>query len=255
MHTKIIYEQPLNERIRTFLRLDFLFNQAHAHIESGSLWDCRAAIIGLLDVVAILGRSDLKKELIKELEREASVLEALEKNPSVDHSKLNVILDEMYSLLDRLHAMEGQIGQHLRKNEFLTSIAQRNSIPGGSCDFDLPQYHFWLQQPLERRMTDLKEWFDTFDAVNRSVRLLLKLIRSSSPSKRELAQGGFYQQSLDPTTPCQLIRVVIASESRYYAEVSGGKHRFTVRFVEQNLNDKNAQTKDDVEFDLICCII
>lgn len=254
MQTKIVYEQPLNERIRTFLRLDFLFNQIRAHIATGSLWDCRAAIIGLLDVVAVLGRSDLKKEIIKELEREASVLEALEKNPSVDHTKLNSILDDMYGLLDRLHAIEGQIGQNLRKNEFLTSISQRSSIPGGSCDFDLPQYHFWLQQSQERRMNDLQEWFNTFDAVNRSVRLLLKLIRSSSPSKREIAQGGFYQQSLDPSTPCQLIRVVIPSESPYYAEVSGGKHRFTVRFVAV-LSEKNVQSKDDVEFDLTCCII
>lgn len=218
------------------------------------MWDCRAAILSLLDIIAILGRSDLKKELIKELEREASVLEALEKNPSVDHSKLNIILDEMYALLDRLHSMEGQIGQALRKNEFLTSIAQRSSIPGGSCDFDLPQYHFWLQQPLERRSADLKEWFGAFDAVNRSVRLLLKLIRSSSPSKREIAQDGFYQQSLDPSAPCQLIRVIIPAQTPYYAEVSGGKHRFTVRFVE-HLADKNTQTKDNVEFDLTCCII
>ena len=40
----VVYEQPLNERMRTFLRLDFLYSQALYHNEKGSSWGSRAAV-------------------------------------------------------------------------------------------------------------------------------------------------------------------------------------------------------------------
>ena len=46
----------------------------------------------------------------------------------------------------RLFQTSGKIGQELRENEWLMSIKQRTSIPGGVCEFDLPSYHYWLQQ-------------------------------------------------------------------------------------------------------------
>ena len=39
----VVYEQPLNERMRTFLRLEFLYTQATYHSESPSPWSSRAA--------------------------------------------------------------------------------------------------------------------------------------------------------------------------------------------------------------------
>ncbi len=40
----LVFEQPLNERMRTFLRLDFLYNQALYHNEMASQWGSRAAV-------------------------------------------------------------------------------------------------------------------------------------------------------------------------------------------------------------------
>ena len=40
----LVFEQPLNERMRTFLRLDFLYNQALHHNETASPWGSRAAM-------------------------------------------------------------------------------------------------------------------------------------------------------------------------------------------------------------------
>ena len=40
----LIFEQPLNERMRTFLRLDFLYTQALYHNEMASQWGSRAAM-------------------------------------------------------------------------------------------------------------------------------------------------------------------------------------------------------------------
>ncbi len=256
MSTRIIYEQPLNERIRTFLRLEYLFQHAVRALQGESAWDSRVALATLIDVQNIFGRADLKTEILKELERHTSNLARLEQNPNVDRERLNAILDDLDLLIDRLYALNGQVGQNLRQNEFLNSIRQRSSIPGGTCDFDLPAFHHWLQQPPETRKADLERWLGEFDAIFSAIDLMLRLIRESTPPVEQVAEGGFFQQSLDRNTPYQLIRVLLPREHPCFAEISGGKHRFTVRFMQTTSADqKPVQTEEDITFELSCCAI
>ena len=253
---KICYEQPLNERIRTFLRLEFLFRQTDHTLHGTSVWDSRATLASLLEILNIFSRSDLKTEVMKELERHTANLARLEQNPDVDRTRLEEILDELDVLIDHLHTANGQIGQALKQNEFLSSIVQRSAIPGGTCDFDLPAYHYWLAQPVEDRAVHLRTWLSAFDAIRQSVELIIRLTRQSSTTSREVASGGFFQRSLDVNLPCQMVRVALPAGSPYYAEISGGRHRFTVRFLEQkDPSSRPVQTERDVEFDLACCII
>lgn len=253
--SKVTYEQPLSERIRTFLRLEFLFNEFFARHEGAAVWDSRNALASLLDILTIFNRTDLKTEVMKELERQMSTLAALEHAPGVDKTRLTELLDQFDVLVDRMHALHGQIGQELRQNEFLNSIKQRISIPGGTCDFDLPGYHFWLQRPAENRIADLRRWIKVFEPIQLSVHLLLRLVRESAHSSQETAHEGFFQKMLDPNAPCQLVRVTVNAEAPYYAEISGGRHRFTVRFLEFLPDGNTAQTTQDVPFKLTCCMI
>jgi cell division protein ZapD len=251
----ITYEQPLNERIRTFLRLEFLFRQVDHSLMADLEWDSRASIANLIEILNVFTRSDLKTEVLKELERLAGTLSRLESNPDVDRSKLNEILDEIDLLSDRLHLSQGQIGQELKGNEFLTAIRQRSSIPGGTCDFDLPAYHYWLQKPGGERHAEIRHWLSAFDSFRSAIGLILRLIRESAITSREVAVGGFYQQSLDTAVPFQLIRVTLPSGAPCFAEISGGKHRFTVRMMEMRDYDRPSQVAGDIEFRLGCCAI
>lgn len=251
----ITYEQPLNERIRTLMRLEFLFRQIDHTLDSESPWDSRATLASLIEVLNVFARGDLKTEVIKELERLAGSLAPLADKPGVDGGKLNQILDETDLLIDRLHGFQGQLGQDLKDNEFITNIKQRSSIPGGTCDFDLPALHFWLEQPAERRIAGLRQWLSSFDSVRAATGLILRLVRDSADSHRAIAENGFHQQSLDTSSPFQLIRVTLPASSPYFAEISGGKHRFTVRFMEPGYYERPAQTDRDVEFALACCAI
>src|SRR5690606_22056264 len=185
----ITYEQPLNERIRTLLRLEFLFRQADHTLERDSPWDSRATIADLIEILNVFSRGDLKTELIKELERLAGTLSRLESNPEVDQSKLGDILAQVDSLVDRLYLQQGQIGQELRDNEFLNAIKQRTAIPGGTCDFDHPAYHHWLQRPAAERSAELRRWFATFDNYRASIDLIMGLVRESATRSRETATG------------------------------------------------------------------
>ncbi|MCC6207971.1 MAG: cell division protein ZapD [Gammaproteobacteria bacterium] len=251
----ITYEQPLNERIRTFLRLEFLFQQANHGLQHRSSWDTRASLSNLIEILNVFGRTDLKTEVIKELERLTVTLSRLEANPEVDGSKLNALMDKIDLLVDRLHSYQGQVGQELKDNEFLTAIKQRSSIPGGTCDFDLPVYHFWLKHEAEERDTQLRRWLSAFDTFRTAIDLILKLVRESAPATQETASAGFYQQSLDTATPYQLIRVSLPADVDCFAEISGGKHRFTVRFMEMHDFGRPSQSQHDIAFRLNCCAI
>jgi cell division protein ZapD len=254
MHA-ITYEQPLNERMRTFLRLEFLFHQIDHSLVGTTQWDSRTSIANLTEILNVFSRTDLKTEVIKELERLAATLSRLETNPEVDRGKLSEILDNIDLLSDRLHLSQGQIGQELKGNEFLTAIRQRSSIPGGTCDFDLPAYHYWLQRSGEERTREIRHWLSAFDDFRTSIDVILRLVRESSVNTREVAIAGFYQQSLDSALPFHLIRVTLPGNVACFAEISGGKHRFTVRMMEARSYDRPVQVAGDIEFRLGCCAI
>ena len=254
MSNTIIYEQPLNERIRTFLRLEILFAHVDLPLQGDSQLHNRDTIEGLLNILAVFERSDLKAEVIKELERLVTTLSALENTPGVDRQALDDLLAELDQILDMLHLKKSAIGQTLRDNEFLYSIRQRSSIPGGACDFDLPAYHFWLQHtPPEERKQQLTIWLDQFSSARAAIDMSLKLIRGSTSFTKHTANTGFYQHSLDSNQPNQLIRVRIPKDASFFPEISGGKHRFTVRFMKFDINRRPQQVSEDIEFSLCSC--
>ncbi len=253
---RIVYEQPLNERTRTFMRLEYLFRQASHHLELASEWDSRATLDCILEIVDIFGNTNLKSEVIKELERHSANLKRLGQNPAVDTDQLGLLLDRINRRIDSMHGINGQIASELKNSEFLTSIRQRNAIPGGTCDFDLPAFHYWLQQPAASRNQDLLRWLGNFDAIGQSIQLILSMTRDSTPLKRAVANHGLYQRTLDPNLPCQLVRIALPPGVPYFAELSGGRHRFTARFLEFSAaEDRSRQTDQDVEFELACCVI
>ena len=250
----ITYEQPLNERVRTFLRIEYLFDKIEHFVNGDSEWDSRSALSVLIEIGDFLSRSDIKNELVKELERDLNKLISLEKSPGVDHKRLKIVLDEINDCLNSLRDSTFQPGQTLRKNEFITSIKQRNSMPGGSCNFDLPGSYQWLHSPASKKLRDFDEWQQDLQLIKKSIKLSLDMMRNSSNPSLEKAERGFYQKTVESETACQLIRVILPEESTFYPEISGGRQRFTVRFMEYaSINDRPSQTEATIDFELHCC--
>ena len=236
------------------LRLEHLFAQMDVWMNGASAWHSRAVLDSLFEIQSVLGRSDISKDLLKELERQAEILSQLVSNPNVDHQMLNNVLDQLDLLSDRLHAIEGQAGQKIRDNEFLNTIQQRSTIAGGNCDFDLPAYHQWLLLPAENRMDDISGWIADYLPIRDAIRMILNLIRDGASTSKQMAESGFYQQSLDTSIPYQMIRVCLPSDHLYFAEISAGKHRFTIRFMHTpDRAQRPVQAEHDIEFLLSCC--
>lgn len=253
---KITYEQPLNERVRTLLRLEQLMQRFRYCLQSEIHWETHCAVTTLLEIFSLTTRGDLKSDLMKELDRQMGNIARLTHDPDVDQTRLERIMDRQRGLITKLHGMSGQLGRHLKDNDFLNAIRQRASIPGGTCDFDLPTYHYWLSRPIEARREQLQEWIRPYEQVQEAVDLVLELIRKSAPPLETLAPTGFYQHALETGQPYQILRIVLPAESRFYPEVSAGKHRFSIRFlVQEDLKERPRQVKEDVRFDLACCAL
>jgi len=248
------YEQPLNERIRMCLRVETLMNRFHYYEALKGDWSAYSALLTILELTSLLERGDLKQELMKELERQHGALKALSKHQGIDHSKLDLVLSKQKHSLERVHHLDGKLGEHLKRVDFLLGIKQRISIPGGSCDFDLPQLRFWLNRTHDQRLADLKEWVTPYCELEEVIGLVLTSIRDSATAKIVVAENGFYQQSLDTKQSNQLIRIGIDAKKLIYPEISAGKHRYSVRFMQAGSGDKPpTQVKESVEFELSRC--
>ena len=89
------------------MRLEQLFQQL-AHFSNGaSIFDKRAAISVLLDILMIFSRNDLKSELLKELERHSKFLRQLSNSQQVDAEKLTLILNELNEISQKLYNING----------------------------------------------------------------------------------------------------------------------------------------------------
>ena len=256
MNNEISYEQPLNERVRTFLRLEFLFNIVRERQNCESELDSRETINATLDIVDLLSRSDLKSELIKELEKHAATLSALRDNPNVDQHRLHGILGDLNHQLQHLHDPAYQPGSMMKKNDLITSVKQRSSMPGGSCNFDLPGYHYWLNQPHSKRLELLELVYTDLKVIGDSVELSLHMLRNSANPSNEIAEAGFFQKPIESELPCQLIRVILDHKLEMFPEISGGKHRFTIRFMQQDDTlERPIQSRENIPFQLHCCML
>ena len=84
----ICYEHPLNERIRTLLRLEDLFNKIDFFSTKDTAIEHHASLVALFEVLEITSRADIKSDLLQELERQKQILESLRKNPNVSEAAL-----------------------------------------------------------------------------------------------------------------------------------------------------------------------
>jgi cell division protein ZapD len=252
--TELTFEHPLNERVRTFLRLEHLFRKVSHFLPQEDPWASRATVEAVLDIVAITARADIKSELLKELDRNSNTLNRIKRQPGVDLETLEQILDDLQQAASGLHALNGQIGQSLREDEFIKSIAKRSSIPGGTCSFDIPQYHHWLNQPPERRRERLDDWMLGLKPVNDGIALALSLARTSSAAREVTATGGFFQEALNAQAPAQLVRVAHNGNANLFPEISGHKNRFSIRFMSAGDSKRPVPWREDTTFTLTCCV-
>ena len=249
----ITYEYPLNERIRTLLRLEDLFERSRHFIARSDPHDHHMALLTLFEILEVSSRADLKSDLLQELERQKQVLLSFKNNPDIAEDALSGVLRDIEQASQALFSMTGKIGQYLRENDWLMSIKQRTGIPGGACEFDLPSYHYWLHRPAEERTGQLAAWTGPLHPLRDGSAIILRILRESGKPQALAAQQGMFQQMLGGKT-AQMLRLRLDREQPCVPEISANKYVLNIRFIAQNGEDPRPRTADwDVDFELTFC--
>lgn len=251
----VIYEQPLTERVRVFLRLEFLCAQLRHHRNDHSEFGVRGSLHVLLDILSVLSRSDLKNDILKELSERHAALTRLAAQPGVDPDLLGEVLQELRRAVAGLQRLATQFaGNLMRENDFLTTVANRYAMPGGTCGFDVPILHFWLSQPRTVAEADLDRWSEDIRPFEDAIVLYLRLLRESREAETALAPSGMYIHS--PRAACQLLRVHVPKTLVAYPEISASRHRFSIRFVTlRQIDTRSQQIAVDVPFAIQSCAL
>jgi len=247
--TTILYEHPLNERIRNYLKLEQLFVQAHSCANADIQTNHQVFFNALFAIIDILERSDIKGDLIKDLEKLQQNLVIWSQSPDIDTSALENNLRETVALSCQLKA-NNQTWYQLKENKLLASLKQRFAIQGGNSSFDLPQLQFWLHQPTEQVATQIKHWLSLLININNSLALVLKFIRQRAEFKLIETESGFYQDSGEGLL---LLRIKISQHAQYYPTISGNKFRYSIRFMLPCEISGRRYSNQATKFQLACC--
>lgn len=249
----ILYEYPFNESIRTMLRLEHLFDRLGQLIERSAPVDHHYALATIFEVMDVGSRADLKSDLLKELEKHRQQLLAFRGNPSISESALAGVMTRIDRAFDHLNQVAGKAGAALTGNEWLMSIRSRISIPGGTCEFDLPGYYAWQQLDPGRRRADLLHWVGSLMPLAEALQVLLGLLRDSGEPHKVVAIGGQYSQSLAAGRVYQLIRARIDAASGLVPEISGHRLMVQVRLMRQEADGRLRPSGEDTPFELTLC--
>lgn len=225
--TSTLYEHPLNERIRNYLKLEQLFAQANDCLQCKIDISHQVFFTALFAILDTLERNDIRGDLIKELEKLEQNMVLWSQAPDIDNSALQDNLKLTVSLIAQLKSPSPHWLQ-LKDDKFLSSLKQRFAIQGGSSSFDLPQLKFWLHQEISVQESDIHRWLALLEQISVSLSLILKFIRQRADFEEIQSDTGFYQ---DNGEGLLLLRIKVKSDAKHYPTISGNRLRYSIRFM------------------------
>jgi cell division protein ZapD len=249
----ILYEYPFNERIRTYLRLQELFDRLGVLLARTEAIDHHFAIMTLFELLEVAARPELKADVLKDLERQKQVYNSYRGNPAISEKALDGVIAQLDTHFESLNAQMGRLGHELGDNDFLSAIRSRAVIPGGTCEFDLPAYHAWKNQAFGQRQADLSSWAAPFAPLAQAIGLLMQMLRESGMTQKVMATSGQLQQNLPQGRTFQLLRLRIDPSLGVVPEISCNRMLVVIRLMQQQGQDKLVVSTDDVPFEMTLC--
>ena len=248
-----VYELPLNERLRTFMRIEFLY--ARLRYFSSDLkdsWETRTVIHTILEIYSILSRTDVRREVLADLDRYIMQMQRFQSVPDADSNTVTNILEDLELIKEEVVDIGTDYLAPLRTDEFLASLLHRHTLPGGKAEFDLPKYKFFLEGDKRLVSKKITTWFDIVRPISEGIDKLMWIIRESSEPIATIAVGGQYNHQIERRTQISLVRIFLKNK-KIFPEISGGKHLIAVRFFENTGDDNYQQYQENVDFKISLC--
>jgi cell division protein ZapD len=249
----ILYEHPLNERVRTYLRVEHMFHRLFLLIDRDTAIDHHYALHVLFELLDVALRADIKSDVLKDLDKQKMQLNGYRGNPAIKEEVLNEVIAEINAAFTQLNKINGKCGQDLQDNEWLMAIRGRIFIPGGTCEFDLPSYFNWQHKNPDIRRKNLLAWCATLQPLTIGLELLLRLLREAGVTHHVTAIGGHLQQSLPSGRTIQLVRIHLPNELGLIPEISGNRLMLSIRLMQMVDETRLQPSQADTSFELSLC--
>lgn len=249
--TDAVLEFPLKEKVRNYLRVEQLLRLMRSSAKSQDPQLQFVFFEQLFILLDLVERLDLRTDILKDLDVHEKSLVYWSQHPKIDSDALDQALKHLLSVRSELKSST-RFGIDLKDDKFLSSIRQRFAIPGGACAFDLPNLHFWLNQPPAQRQKDFASWLKNLRLLEDSVSLNLSFIRERGSFMQKNAEKGFYQGAAEDKN--ELIRVKYLGDDDIYPTFSGNKYRYAIRFMRFLPDDEQSCAADtEIAFALAIC--
>ena len=245
-----IYEEPVQEKIRKFIKIEFLFNKLFYFKQKENKNDNYIALLALCELYEILSRSDIKSELIREIENQNHYFKKIKEIPEANSEKLSSVLEKQKVLLQLIHGIESNYLEYLENDILFKTIAKNSINP-----LQPTSVEFWLSRDIVLRENQINLWTEPLLFIKKSVDFILDVIRKSGRFEDKLAEKGFFIEKLDPKKNILLIRITLTSDLYYYPQISVGKQRLNIMFMSKDDKNNLISHKEDVAFILTTCVL
>ena len=247
-----IYEEPVQEKVRKFLKIEHLFDRIYYFKSKEDKRDNYIALLAFSELHEILARSDIKSELIREIETHNTCFNRIKDIPQgqADQNKLNSVIEKQDLLLQLIHNVESNYLEYLENDTLCKTIFKNcfSTLQPSSIDF-------WLTRDIILRETQIDLWLEPLLFIKKSIDFILEIIRKSGTFNDKLAEKGFFIEKLDPKKNILLVRVTLTSDLYYYPQISVGKQRLNIMFMSKDDKNNLVRYQEDVPFILTKCLL
>lgn len=222
----ISYEFPLNEKTRKFLRLEEIFMRAETQLANRMKTSGCELFETLFNLMASASRSDLKVELIQELERQRGKIEKLKNTrKNID---LQANLKKHRIMLEKSSIKPGF---YFGADKFLQEIKARSDSPFGILSTDFPEMQLWLQtQTPQSRRLFFNEKLTAFLPIKKAVTFLNSILRKNAKLELHKSKYARYEIKLDSTQKNDLVLVEISEKLGVIPALSSNKYAININF-------------------------
>ena len=246
-----VYEFPLNEKVRNYLRIEQLLLQIHTSGAGDSPTANIHFFEDLFTLLDLLERLDIRNDVLKDIDAHERNLVHWSQHPKINNDALQETLQTIIRLREALKVNK-RIGSNLKEDSFISAIRQRFAIPGGTCSLDLPNLHFWMNLPEIQRANMVNHWLNNLKVIENATNLTLSFLRQRGRFQTVMATKGFFPGLAEDSG--ELVQVKLSVESGCYPILSGNKYRYALRFMSFSYGAEVAKPIDtDLEFQIASC--